>query len=130
MSTSTVQSKLCWAALAVGSLVQAAPATLIPLEPGTYVVSSFKPCEEAPLAGVKAFDGKAFIGPHESKCTSSVMSRHGQTYQVSTKCLAHGDGSPEKPTRSLETMQISSPSSLAVMVHGEAVQYELCLKFP
>jgi hypothetical protein len=122
----TIHFTLCWAALAVGTLAQAAPTSSLPLQPGTYVISSYKPCEEAPLAGVKTFDGKALIGPHESDCTSSIVSHRGETYQISTECRAHGDGTPQSPSKSLETVQVKSKSSLAVVVHGQPVRYDLC----
>ena len=117
------------ATVAAGTLVQAAPDLLLPLKPGTYVVSSYKPCEEAPLAGVMVFDGKAFAGPHESSCSSAVVSRHGKTYDVVTECRAHGDGTPQTPTKWSQSMRLESSSSFAVTVNGQPVRYDLCTKF-
>jgi hypothetical protein len=132
MNQSRLKYALCVASLGVGTFACAAPPTsaaLLPLTPGTYVVSTYKPCAEAPLAAVKAFDGKAFPGPHESSCISSIASQHGRTYQVSTECRALGDGTPEVPSKLSETIEVRSHSKLAVIAHGETVVYDLCPDF-
>jgi hypothetical protein len=125
----TLKSNVCALALSVGTLACAAPSALLPLNPGTYVVSSYKPCEEAPLAGTKEFDGKTFVGPNESQCTSSVVSHHGNAYRVSTRCSAHGDGTPETPTRWTQTVHVESASGFDAVLDGKSVRYELCPAF-
>jgi hypothetical protein len=129
MIRSNLETKLCAVALCVGSVAYAGPAALLPLNPGTYVLASYEPCEEAPLAGVVEFDGKAIFGPHESRCTASVVSHRGSTYRVSTECAAHGDGTPQTPSRWVRTVHVESESRLAVIAQGKPVEYQLCPAF-
>ena len=119
----------CAAVLVVCILAHAAPAGSLPLKPGTYVASSDRPCAEAPFAAVKAFDGKAFSGPHESACTSSIVGRQGHRYRVSTVCHALGDGTPTPETEALETIRVRSSSSFDVTTSGRATRYDLCPAF-
>ena len=122
--------KVWTVALCVGGAVAyAGPSALLPIKAGTYVLSSYKPCAEAPLAGVVEFDGKAIFGPHESHCTASVLARHGRTYEVSTECRAHGDGTPETPSTGVRTVRVESSSRLALIEQGKPVEYELCPSF-
>jgi hypothetical protein len=75
------------------------PAVAFPQEPhlvlkhGVYVREK-TPCKGAPNAAIMSWDGAGFSGAHSSKCTSRVVSRSCQIFQVSTTCSALGDGSP------------------------------------
>ena len=65
------------------------------LKQGTYVVAS-SDCKEPAFAVMKSWDGVGFSGPHSSKCTSRVLSRHGNQFTMSTTCAALGDGTPDQ----------------------------------
>jgi hypothetical protein len=64
------------------------------LKKGIYVRERM-PCKGAPNAAIMSWDGVGFSGAHSSKCTSRVLSRNGQMFQVNTTCSALGDGSPK-----------------------------------
>ena len=129
MNLHFIRPTLGAAVLVVCVLAHASPAGFLPLKPGTYVASSDRPCAEAPFAAVKAFDGRAFSGPHRSACTSSIVGRRGQTYRVSTVCHALGDGTPAPVTGALEIIRVRSSSSFDVTASGRATRYELCPAF-
>jgi hypothetical protein len=93
MKIYTIGSK---AAMVVGlfatSLVSSSQDQLS-LRHGVYVRSE-TPCKDAPNAAIIVWDGSEFSGAHSSKCTSHVNHRDGSRFQISTSCLAQGDGSP------------------------------------
>jgi hypothetical protein len=120
---------LCAVVLWAANSAHAGPGSLLPLQPGPYVVSSYKPCEEAPLAAVVQFDGRAIFGPHESNCTISIESHKGRSYRLSTECQANGDGSAASPTKALRTVRIESKVKFSVVSLGSPVAYELCVGF-
>ena len=115
--------------LGLAGIASAAETSLLPLEPGTYVVSSFKPCQQAPLAAAVQFDGLSFSGPHASDCTSSILAHQDTTYQVATECRALGDGTPAKPVKLVESFRIASPTHFEKLGQGAQGEYERCPSF-
>ena len=63
------------------------------LKHGSYVQKGV-PCKDAPFAVMKSWDGVGFFGPHSSRCTTRVLSHHGNKFNTSTTCTAIGDGTP------------------------------------
>ena len=63
------------------------------LKHGVYVEKHEK-CKGAPNAAIMVWDGVGFSGAHSSRCTSRVLHRDKNRFQVSTSCSALGDGSP------------------------------------
>jgi hypothetical protein len=81
------------------------------LKHGTYVLEGTG-CKEPPFAAMMSWDGAGFSGPHDSRCTSSVLSHHGSEYRVRTTCAAQGDGSPNPSGRpEVETFSLTRLSS-------------------
>lgn len=52
-------------------------------------------CKDAPNAAIRVWDGAAFSGAGSSKCTTRVLSRHGEQFRISTTCSALGNGAPD-----------------------------------
>ena len=125
----TLKSKLALILLGATTLSQAATSALLPIASGTYVIASSKPCRDAPLAGIAQFDGRALHGPHESDCTSSLLSRHGKTYRISTTCRAFGDGSPAKPDTQVQTVRVESRTRFEMIDGSGKTDYARCPSF-
>jgi hypothetical protein len=75
------------------------------LKHGTYVDASVS-CPAPPFAAVRSWDGIGLFGPHSSRCTSRVLSHHGNQFQISTSCSAVGDGTPN-PVGQVDIQNIS-----------------------
>ena len=101
----------------------------LPLDPGNYVVVGAQPCEQAPLAGVMAFDGASFAGPHATACQTAVLARHGPDYRVRTRCKALGDGTPAAASAVVRDVRIESRTAFAVTRGAQATAYALCPGF-
>lgn len=131
MSTSpfAFKSRTALVLLGAACLSQAAQPAALPLDAGSYVVSSVAPCKEAPLAAVVQFDGRALFGPHESDCTSLVLSQRGRTYQVATECRALGDGTRAAPYRQVQRIRVESRTRLSIGDAGAEIHYALCPAF-
>ena len=86
------------------------------LKHGLYVQTGIA-CKDAPFAAMRSWDGHGFAGPHSSKCTSQVVLRHGNEYEVSTACSALGDGTPN-PSGGVdkETLQLARISNVSFVV--------------
>ena len=128
-SSFTGRAKAAFLLLGVATVSQAATSALLPLDAGVYVVSTTTPCADAPLAGVARFDGLALSGPHESDCTSTVLSRQARTYRISTTCRALGDGSAATPTSQDQTVRVESRTRFAMVDHGTETDYARCPSF-
>ena len=115
--------------LLFGAAVAQAADRALPLDPGNYVVASERPCEQAPLAGVMAFDGASFAGPHASACQTTILARHGSRYRVRTQCKALGDGSPAAAGAVVRDVRIESRTTYAVNRGKQATEYALCPAF-
>lgn len=126
MHRSMIHAASISALVAATGVAQAADAPLLPLDAGTYVVSDYTPCQEAPLAGVMQFDGHAFSGPHASSCHSVVLDHKGSSYRVRTKCTANGDGSPAAPHSETTAVRIESRTRLMLNHDGKDIEYALC----
>jgi hypothetical protein len=98
-------------AFAMPALGAAGAQGAVPIMPGDYVRDDVQ-CQDAPFAALPIFDGKAFSGPHESDCTTTVVSRTGRQYRLKTTCRAAGDGSPQAPYTEAQTVTVPSPSRL------------------
>lgn len=86
------------------------------LKHGVYVEKHEK-CKGAPNAAIMIWDGVGFSGAHSSQCTSSVLLRGKDRFQVSTACFASGDGSPSGPGRSgVDSFLLTRLSSAAFVV--------------
>ncbi len=129
MSSLTLKSKLAAALMGAAGLCQAASPATLPIAAGTYVVVGKAPCKDAPLAGVTTFDGRAFLGPHSSDCTSTLLGRHGRSYRVSTECRALGDGTPATPFTQVQLVRVDSRTRFAIVQDGHATAYARCPSF-
>jgi hypothetical protein len=96
-------------AFAMTTLGAASTQAAVPITPGDYVRDGVQ-CQDAPFAALLKFDGKAFSGPHESNCTTSIVGRTGHQYRLTTTCRAAGDGSPQAPYTETQTVNVLSPS--------------------
>lgn len=115
--------------LLLGAGVARAAGIALPLDAGTYVVGSYKPCAEAPFAGVKDYDGKSFSGPHDAGCQTVALDRRDATYRLKTTCKSAGDGTPVTPTGFVEEVRVESRTAF-VVIHGkDHVEYTLCPTF-
>ena len=102
----------------------------LPLDVGNYVIASYKPCEEAPNAGVTSYDGASFVGPHDSDCQTTVLEQSGPRYRVSISCKALGDGTPMVPRPYVESVRILTRTSFAIVRHdGTEDEFDLCPAF-
>lgn len=90
--------------LNVPGLIRAQNAKLN-LKHGTYVDASVS-CAASPFAGMRSWDGVGFFGPHSSRCTSHVLSRHGNHFQINSSCAALGDGT-SNPEGQVENQNVS-----------------------
>jgi len=79
-----------WLSQPFGALTQDQQLTI---DRGVYVREPAQ-CKGAPNAAIMSWDGVGFSGPHSSKCKSTVLSKNGKKYEISTSCSALGDGSP------------------------------------
>ena len=77
----------------------------VSLKRGIYVVASVG-CKEPPFAAMQFWDGVGFFGPHSSRCTSHILTHHGNQFQIRTSCKALGDGSP-LPTGQVDVEDIT-----------------------
>jgi hypothetical protein len=101
----------------------------LPLNSGTYVVSSDKPCQDAAFAAVIVFDGHSFSGPHDSQCESTILGQQGRSYRVKTTCRALGDGTPITPSTVVQHVQIKSRSMFVLTRDNKELDYALCPRF-
>jgi hypothetical protein len=62
------------------------------LKHGAYVREPYR-CGGQPNAAILSWDGVGFSGAHSTRCTTRVLSRQDNRYQLSTACAALGDGS-------------------------------------
>lgn len=86
-------------------------------------------CCEAPLAGVVGYDGRALMCASDSHCSSTILRREGDQYQVSTTCRGAGDGSPVTPITVFEVVVVHSSTSIGVRYGDHVMQYQLCRDF-
>lgn len=101
----------------------------LPLKAGSYVIASYTPCDEAPLAGVTSFDGASFVGPHDADCQTAVLSHRGTRYRVQVTCKAMGDGTPIAPTSYRQDVRIKSQTRFVVTREHREIEYALCPAF-
>src|SRR4051812_3153144 len=81
------------ASLLVWALSGAATgAEVIPLNKGVYVIQGVTPCEQAPLAAVQSYNGKAISGAHEAGCHMKMIKRINNIYRIMQSCDEAGDG--------------------------------------
>jgi hypothetical protein len=106
-----------------------ATADPLPIHSGTYVIQSYRPCAEAPLAGTFHYDGKGIAGPHESNCMSKLLSRYDRSYRIQTTCRALGDGTPAQVTASTQIYTVKSPTVVSVGEGTSQTTYALCPGF-
>jgi hypothetical protein len=82
---------------ASGSLPFAAHAgEPLSLRHGIYARAA-SPCKGAPNASLLSWDGMGFSGAHATRCSTHVVHKAGRHCQVSTTCLAQGDGTAIAP---------------------------------
>ena len=102
----------------------------LPLDSGYYVIASYKPCEEAPNAGVTTYDGASFVGMHDSDCQTDILEQNGPRYRVSIRCKALGDGTPVVPKPYVESVRILTRTSFTVVENnGTEDEFDLCPAF-
>jgi hypothetical protein len=67
------------------------PGGVYRLKPGIYVARD-SPCETAPNAAIRTYDGKGIGTAHTHACKAVVRSRQGSTYVVDQTCIDAGTG--------------------------------------
>lgn len=87
------------------------------LKHGTYVLETSN-CQGPAFAAMISWDGVGFSGPHSARCTSRVLSRHGDQFSVNTSCAALGDGSPDR-SGYVDTISLTRLSSTRFMISKE-----------
>lgn len=126
---SLLRSRLMFVMLFGVGFARAADGVL-PLDAGTYVVADYKPCEEAPFAGVTSFDGMSFVGPHDSDCRTKILEQSGSKFRVSVRCKADGSGTPIKhPSTFIEGVRIESRTSFVFIKGAVETRFALCPAF-
>ena len=86
------------------------------LKHGVYV-EKHEQCKGAPIKAIMIWDGVGFFGAHSSRCTSRVLRRDKNRFQVSTSCSALGEGSPSGPrTDGADSVLLTRLSSIAFMM--------------
>lgn len=111
-------------------VARAADEPVLPLDAGTYVVASYPHCEQAPLAGVVAFDGRSLVGPHDSDCRTEILEHDGSTFRIRWGCRADGSGKPAIPAEIVQTVRIESRTRMVLIGRdGPAMAYALCPGF-
>lgn len=106
----------------------------LPILPGDYVRAGYR-CYDAPFAALFHYDGAAFSGPHESDCTTRVLSHSGPRYRLGTTCRVAGDGSPLTNVTEVQAVVVLSPSRLVFEHRSGNIQidsatYNRCSKGP
>ena len=125
-----LRTRLALALILASGAVRAADAPVLPLDTGTFVVASYPRCEEAPLAGVVAFDGRSLVGPHDSDCHTDILERDGSSFRIRRGCRADGSGKPAIPADFVETVRVESRTRMVLTgLDGEAREYALCPGF-
>lgn len=110
-------------------LACAADAPGLPLDAGIYVVTGYKPCNSAPFAGVRQFDGRSFSGPHASACESTILEHSGANYRVKTDCQALGNGAPAPASSEVVDVRVKSRTSFFLVHDNRTLEFALCPAF-
>ncbi len=97
---------------------------LLPVEHGTYVREGTS-VDDAPFAAILEYDGTTIAGPHSSACRSTVVSREGNEYRVSTTCDALGDGTPATPYTEEERVVVESARTIRFAHGTDVASYRL-----
>jgi hypothetical protein len=117
----TMLATLCLASVAV--------AQTLPIRPGVYVLEASK-CEDAPNAAIIVWDGIGFSGAHSGRCISHIGPLPNGRYQVSTKCTALGDGTPDTAGAHFEDVMtidhVSSGRFTVIKATGARASYRWC----
>ena len=130
MNRPHLRARLALALFLGSGIVRAADAPVLPLDTGTYVVASYPRCDQAPLAGVVAFDGHSLAGPHDTDCRTEILERDGSSFRIRWGCRADGAGKPAIPTEFVQTVRVESRTRMVLMgPDGEATAYALCPGF-
>lgn len=111
----------CW--------VGAADGPSLPLDAGIYVVTAYRPCNSAPFAGVRPFDGHSFSGPHASICESAILEHNGTTYRVKTDCQALGNGAPAPASSEVDDVKVKSRTAFVLTHDNRSLEFALCPAF-
>ncbi len=115
--------------LATLCLASVAFAQTLPIRSGVYVLESSK-CNDAPNAAIIIWDGIGFSGAHSGHCTSHINPLPNGRYQVSTKCTALGDGTPDAASAHLEDVvtvdHVSSSKFTVIKATGAQASYRWC----
>ena len=102
---------------------------IFPLNEGVYVHQDVKPCNQAPLADVMSYAGKAIFGAHDSKCDARILSSKDFTYKIDVTCRGAGNGAPVVPSHQLETLTRITANEFTLIVVGQKSVYFLCPGF-
>ena len=99
----------------------------LPLREGTYVRAG-SGCEAPANAARRRFDGRGIAGSVTRDCRADILSRSGETFEVSQSCVNTYDGS-----RTSERQTITVPAEDRFRLatpDGEAGMFELCSTSP
>jgi hypothetical protein len=103
------------------SCIGLAQSDQLSLKHGVYVREPY-PCKEPPNAAIMAWDGAGFSGAHSSRCTSRVVSRHGNRYGVINACAALGDGSDNPSGQpAVDSFSLSRLSNIRFVISSETI---------
>lgn len=97
---------------------QASSPAEVPLTPGVYVIEG-TPCEAPANAAWRVWDGAGLSGSATEDCHADIISRQGNTYQLSNSCVDTYNGE-----RTPETLTMTVTDQVHFTVNGQS--FESC----
>ena len=104
--------------------LQAQAGDVLRLKHGEYVLAKI-PCQDAPFAAMKSYDGNGFGDPHSHDCHSRLAGRDGAGVKVETNCINAGEGAAPRIT-STETVRLRSFTAFDVISKGQTSSFRWC----
>jgi hypothetical protein len=94
------------------------------LKPGIYVEKGAS-CREPANVSIRQYDGKGISTAHTRSCITRILSRRGNTYDVSQSCIDAGAG---PAPRVVEKQTVAVQDALTFLLgHGRnATTYRYC----
>lgn len=94
------------------------------LKPGIFVAKGSS-CGEPANAAIRHYDGKGISTAHSRSCVARVISRRGNTYEVSQTCIGAGAG-PAPRFVERQTVAIQDALTFSVGKGRAATAYRYC----
>jgi hypothetical protein len=100
------------------------PGGVYRLKPGIYVAQD-SPCETAPNAAIRKYDGKGIGTAHTHACKAAVRSRKGDTYVVDQTCIDAGMG-PGKRFTERQRIRVQDALTFTQSAGRDGTTYRYC----